>query len=190
MDDKFGINSIINNLYEKFSKNLPKPVYKYDSFILITKIFGVILLISVLFVAIFSTISYNYNKNKTYVSIKYFKNGRIVKNISKIIDKKLKKKNEDKCTKVFDDENNNSKTYKLICLSKVNDWMYYIISLAILIIILFFIFMPIVNFHYNRKQYFANPYHRTFIEYVIRLFYPLYHGTTFKERIMNQNTFY
>ena len=186
MNDKFGINSIINNLSKKFSDNLHKPVYKYNSFIFVSKIFGGIILITAILTSILSIISYYNNKDKTNVTIKYFEDKRLVKSISKTVDKNFKKNNT--CMKVFDKDNTNS--YKMMCLRKVGNWYYYLIFCALIILILPFIFLPIVNFHYNKQQYFANPYHRTFIEYVIRLFYPLIYGTSFKEKIMDKNSFY
>tara|TARA_B100000524_G_C23439722_1_gene294752 strand:- start:23 stop:589 length:567 start_codon:yes stop_codon:yes gene_type:complete len=188
MNDKFGINSIINNLSKKFSDNLPEPVYKYDSFIFVSKIFGVIILFTALITSLLSLFSYYNNKDKTNVTIKHFEDQKLVKSISKIVDKKFKKNNT--CMKVFDKNNNNTNSYKMMCLRKVDNWYYYLIFCALIILILSFIFLPIVNFHYNKQQYFANPYHRTFIEYVIRLFYPLTYGTSFKEQVMNKNSFY
>ena len=41
-----------------------------------------------------------------------------------------------------------------------------------------FLFNPLVKAHFFRRQYFANPYHRTSIDYLLRLLMPLRWGNT------------
>jgi hypothetical protein len=177
--DADGIIKITNNFFDKLSTYLPKPVFKLPSLIYGLKISGIITIILLIILIIVLLIinpkirkSYNYS----ILRIKYYKDNKIIKIDNLKIDKKIKKKN---INKFYDKDN------KLIRI-EIEDFppAPLRIQLTLIFIVIIIIFISLFKFlsdmHYNRRLRFANPYHRTLIDYLLRFFYTLKWGKSKK----------
>jgi hypothetical protein len=169
--DYQSINNIIDKITSVVYDALPHPVFKIHSILKMAKTFGILALVTLLIGLIFVIKSYYDDKDKTVVTITEYENNK--KKIKKkiILNENLEKK----CTQFFDKDKESLKYIR--CNSKFNfNW---IKNLAITLLISLFwimLIMPLADFDYYKKRYFANPVHNVVVDYFLRLFYPLKWG--------------
>ena len=158
-----GAIKVIDHIFSKLDDTLPEPVFMKDSTKFAIK--GTIIIL-VLILIIGCIIAYSIYKNskkpkKVKTISRYDENGKLISSTTKA---------KDKCRKIF----SNGVLNKTICISKKKvsqAWKGLIILIVIGIVALIFpLFNSIRRWDYSRRLRLSNPIHKTFIEYVHRLF--------------------
>lgn len=170
--DHDGINKVVDNVFRNVGEALPLPIFRIHSIIFAAKICLVLLLILLIISSIIAANKQASYKGKYAFSVKYYKDGKVTDTKVKYIEGTPSLK----CNKIFDDD---GKIKRKECEYKAVVWKRWMLGLSIFtFLVVIFLFNPLVKVHFFRRQYFANPYHRTSIDYLLRLLMPLRWGNT------------